>query len=331
MKRSSAADALLWAPDQQRLSLTVLVNHTVDKVHLDHRLKAHGVRFSPTASRNANHQYNVKAAKSVILAAGTLATAPILERSGVGGAGILSAAKVKQMVDLPGVGANLNDQPGSATSALVKKGYQNDTSVIDGRQLFGPEISLVNIDNIWPADVRRLPPVPVAEFIAESDPSVLSAPFWPLMPLSRGHIHISSANPFDYPVITPRFLTDMFDQQVAIAVARRSRELWNSAPLADLVADAYYVPPTIGPNGSDADYLKWLQNSSGGAGHWLGATAMMPRELGGVVDARLRVYGTKNLRIVDAGILPFQITSHMMSTMYAVAQRGAELILQDCE
>ncbi|KAG5988790.1 hypothetical protein E4U54_004533 [Claviceps lovelessii] len=372
MKRSSAADALLWAPGQQRLSLTVLANHTVDKVNLDQNLKANGVRFSPTLSRDSKQQYVVKAAKSVILAAGTLATAPILERSGVGKASILSAAKVKQLVDLPGVGTNLNDQPGSATSALVKEEYQNDTSLIDGRKLFAPEISLVNIDNVWSAGSSAITQslsspaslssradslvaagaavnvqgaemilnitiqlivqsrLPVAEVIAESFPSVLSAPFWPLMPLSRGHVHISSANPFDSPIIMPRFLTDMFDQQVAIALARRSRDLWNSPPLADLVADAYY-DPAIGPNGTDANYIEWLQRTAGGAAHWIGATAMLPRELGGVVDPRLRVYGTKNLRVVDAGVLPFQITSHLMSTLYAVAQRAAKLILEDCE
>ncbi|KAG6009977.1 hypothetical protein E4U21_000748 [Claviceps maximensis] len=381
MKRSSAADALLWAPGQQRSSLTVLANHTVDKVHLDQSLRANGVRFSPTLFRNSKQQYVVKAAKSVILSAGALASAPILERSGVGKASVLSAAKVKQVVHLPGVGANLNDQPGSVISALVKTEYRNDTSLIDGRKPFGPEISLVNIDNIWsavyvlirdhtgssaitqslasPASLSSRAEslvaagaavntqgaemllnmtihlivqsrLPVAEIISESYPSILSVPFWPLMPLSRGHVHISSANPFEFPVIMPRFLTDNFDQQVAIAVARRLRDLWNSPPLTGLVADAYYVP-AIGPDGTDADYLKWLQNSSVGASHWVGATAMLPRKLGGVVDSRLRVYGTKNLRVVDSGILPFQITSHLMSTMYAVAQRAADLILQDCE
>ncbi|KAG6084690.1 hypothetical protein E4U33_003005 [Claviceps sp. LM78 group G4] len=372
MKRSSAADALLWAPSEQRSSLTVLANHTVDKVNFGRDLKANGVRFSPTLFRNAEQQFNVKAVKSVILAAGTLATAPILERSGVGKTRVLSAAKVKQVVDLPGVGANLNDQPGTATSALVKKKYRNDTSLIDGRILFAPEISLVNIENIWPAGSSAISSTltshasllsravslvkagaavnvegammilnstiqlivlsrqPVAEVIAESYPSILSAPFWPLMPLSRGHIHISSANPFDFPVIVPRFLTDIFDQQVAVTVARRSRDLWTSPPLAHLVADAYHHP-RIGPNGTDADYLAWFQGKAGGAGHWIGATAMLPRELGGVVDPRLRVYGTKSLRVVDAGVLPFQVTSHMMSTLYAVAQRAADLILQDCE
>ncbi|KAG6041914.1 hypothetical protein E4U41_000402 [Claviceps citrina] len=370
MRRSSAADALLWAPSQQRVSLTVLANHTVHRVRFDQGLKARGVSFSPTLSRNTDAIFNVKAARSVILAAGTLATSPILERSGVGKAEILSAVKVKRLVDLPGVGANLNDQPGTSTSALVKTEFQNDTSLTDRLKHFGPEISLVNIDNIWSAgssaiaESLALPAslssradslvaagaavnvqgaemilnatiqliiksrLPVAEFIAGSFPSIFNAPFWPLMPLSRGHVHISSSNPFDFPVITPRFLTDVFDQQVAVAVARRSRDLWNSPPLADFVADAY-LDPKIGPNGTDAEYLDWIQKKMGGASHWIGATAMLPRELGGVVDSRLRVYGTKNLRVVDAGVLPFPITSHTMSTLYAVALRAAELILQD--
>lgn len=106
--RSSAADALLWAPSQQRQSLTVLANHTVTKVTFDKHLKATGVTFASSHTKGKGAIYSVRARKSVILAAGTLASAPILERSGVGKHSVLSAAKVKQLVDLPGVGANLN-------------------------------------------------------------------------------------------------------------------------------------------------------------------------------------------------------------------------------
>lgn len=106
--RSSAADALLWAPDQQRTTLTVLANHTVAKVTFDKDLRATGVLFASSLARDEGRLYTVKARKSVILSAGTLATPAILERSGVGRASVLSAANVAQLIDLPGVGVNLN-------------------------------------------------------------------------------------------------------------------------------------------------------------------------------------------------------------------------------
>lgn len=178
-RRSSAADGLLWAANQQRDCLTVLATHKVAKVVFDEAMTATGVSFaSNNGSSPSPNLFNVYASKGVILSAGSLASGPILERSGIGRADILSAAGVKQMVDLPGVGSNLNasscspiskhgtplsewvntytpnsaqDQPGTSSSALVSEAYQNDTSIIDGRNLFAPEISLVNVDEIWGA------------------------------------------------------------------------------------------------------------------------------------------------------------------------------------
>ncbi|KAM3434727.1 hypothetical protein MY4824_005236 [Beauveria thailandica] len=323
MRRCSAADALLWAPSQQRQALTVLANHTVTRVLFDHDKAAREVAFADSTSTNLNRRiYQVRARKSVILAAGALGSAPILERSGIGNPNILSAAKIQQVVDLPGVGANLNDQPGSAVSALVSERYHNDTSIIDGRNIFAPEVSLVNIDQIWSS-------MPVAEVIAESKPTALNAPFWPLMPLSRGHIHIASSDPFQNAIITPRFLTDTFDQVVGVAVARRIRNLFSNKAFHGVVEDAYQYPP-LGLNATDSEYLDWFKDTASGASHWIGSTAMLPRALGGVVDSRLRVYGTRNIHVVDAGILPFQLTSHTMSTLYAVAQRAAQIIVEDC-
>lgn len=56
--------------------------------------------------------------------------------------------------------------------------------------------------------------------------------------------------------------------------------------------------------------------------HHLGTAAMTPRALGGVVDpANLKVYGTTNLRVVDASVIPIQFAAQPQATIYAIAER----------
>ena len=61
--------------------------------------------------------------------------------------------------------------------------------------------------------------------------------------------------------------------------------------------------------------------------HVLGTAAMLSHELGGVVDEELRVYRTDNVRVVDASVIPLQVTGHLVSTIYAIAGRAADIIL----
>ena len=60
--------------------------------------------------------------------------------------------------------------------------------------------------------------------------------------------------------------------------------------------------------------------------HPMGTAAMMSRELGGVLDPTLTVYGAANLRVVDASVLPIQVSGHTIATLYAVAERAADII-----
>ena len=56
---------------------------------------------------------------------------------------------------------------------------------------------------------------------------------------------------------------------------------------------------------------------------------MMPKELGGVVNNRLKVHGTANIRVVNASISRFQVSGHLSSTVYAVAEKAVEPIKED--
>lgn len=60
--------------------------------------------------------------------------------------------------------------------------------------------------------------------------------------------------------------------------------------------------------------------------HPSGTTAMMPLALGGVVNTELLVYGTDNVRVVDAGVMPLIPGAHLQAGVYAVAERAADII-----
>jgi choline dehydrogenase-like flavoprotein len=53
---------------------------------------------------------------------------------------------------------------------------------------------------------------------------------------------------------------------------------------------------------------------------------MMPKELGGVVDSNLKVHGAVNVRVVDASVMPTQVSGHLSSTIYAIAEKAADII-----
>jgi choline dehydrogenase-like flavoprotein len=58
----------------------------------------------------------------------------------------------------------------------------------------------------------------------------------------------------------------------------------------------------------------------------LSIPALTPWLVVGVVNAQLKVYDTTNLRVVDASAMPTQISAHLMSTLYGIAEKAADLI-----
>ena len=63
--------------------------------------------------------------------------------------------------------------------------------------------------------------------------------------------------------------------------------------------------------------------------HYAGSCAMLPEDKAGVVDTRLKVHGINNLRIVDSSVVPIITTGNLQSTVYAIAEKAADLIKAD--
>jgi choline dehydrogenase len=136
-------------------------------------------------------------------------------------------------------------------------------------------------------------------------------------PLSRGTVQISSSDPFTAPSIDPRWLINPFDRQIMIAAMQFNQKILDTAPILELM-------PSYGsiPQDATADDLNTiLQDSIGTEYHYSGTCAMLPLDLGGVVDANLLVYGTDNLRVVDTSIFPLVPTAHLSAVVYAVAEK----------
>lgn len=142
-----------------------------------------------------------------------------------------------------------------------------------------------------------------------------------ISPLSRGNVTISSADMADPPVINPNWLSDPTDQEMAIQSFRRSREIWSIlASLNVTVGTAEYLP---GLNvTSDAAILAYIQASLMTIWH-AAATCKMgsSNDSMAVIDSQARVYGTQNLRVVDASSFPFLPPGHPQSTIYALAEK----------
>ncbi|KAF3402984.1 Oxygen-dependent choline dehydrogenase [Talaromyces pinophilus] len=146
------------------------------------------------------------------------------------------------------------------------------------------------------------------------------------VPFSRGYTHISSSDAKDEPTIDPKFFSHPLDIEIMARNLLDVERMHSVKPLDE------YIKPQGRRNHPDAfltdieSAKKYLRDTASTAFHSCGTAAMLPRDEGGVVDEKLRVYGTSNLRIVDASIFPVIPGSNLMTTTYAVAERAADII-----
>ena len=153
--------------------------------------------------------------------------------------------------------------------------------------------------------------------------------YWGLLPFSRGNIHIQSSNASAPASINPNYFMLDWDMKQQIGTAKMARAVADAAPFKDLhTAEILPGLAQVSANASDSEWADWLKSTYRSNFHYISTAAMMSEELGGVVDSDHLVYGTANVRVVDASVLPFQVSGHLTSTLYALAERAAERIKQ---
>ncbi|KXT14014.1 hypothetical protein AC579_8849 [Pseudocercospora musae] len=176
-------------------------------------------------------------------------------------------------------------------------------------------------------------PVPVVELFSGQaiNNTTVNMEFWPLIPLSRGSCHIAGSNAdlaAQEPFIDVNWFMLEWDWDIYIASGRFVRKLFATPPLANFTTEETQPGLDNLPiDASDDEWRDYWSDNFRAGWHGVGTAAMLPRKWGGVVNGDLKVYGTSNVRVVDASAVPFNMGGHPTSTMYALAERAAHLIL----
>lgn len=127
--------------------------------------------------------------------------------------------------------------------------------------------------------------------------------FWGTMPFARGSVHINAAaSPVGgnqaaaafLPLADPAYWMFDYDTSLQVAASRYVRKLYlHTAPLRDLVAsEGYPGLGAVAEGAGDDEWARWSKRHMRSAYHGIGSAIMLPREKGGMVDPRCRVYGT---------------------------------------
>lgn len=156
-------------------------------------------------------------------------------------------------------------------------------------------------------------------------------------PLSRGTVRPASRDIFGPPpLVDPRYCSEPFDCLVLARALLFNCALVRTRAMAELqpvAQEPYFCPEDMSGNNTteprnvtDGRMLELARRFLATEFHPSGSTAMLPLDLGGVVDTELRVYGTQGLRVVDAGVMPMVLGAHLQAAVYAIAERAADVI-----
>ncbi|MFM6830155.1 MAG: GMC family oxidoreductase [Novosphingobium sp.] len=335
-------------PVEGRHNLTVATHTAVSRVVIENG-RATGVM---TEANGAQRLHTAR--REVILSAGVYGSPQLLQLSGVGPGAALQALGVPVLKDLPAVGQNLADHqkfgvsfdlpghPGTNREFFGWRLYRNALQYFltgtghlarVGMPITGLYAS-EGTDPAWP-DFQ----VAAAPFAMRTINEMAARPGSPLTPnpgltfsgyhlrpRSRGTVTLTSPDFRDAPVIDPAIWADPYDKAKATELFKLFRAIASSDPLKPFIGAERM--PGAGVQDDDAITAELAKMVEGGL-HGTGTCAMGTSAATSVTDARARVHGISGLRVVDCSIMPTPVSGNTNGPAIAVAQRAAELILED--
>ncbi|KAJ7587562.1 alcohol oxidase [Mycena floridula] len=144
-------------------------------------------------------------------------------------------------------------------------------------------------------------------------------------PFSRGSIHAISNDPSMDPAFDPHYFEHNFDLQIFVEMVKFTRKLAKTQPLSQILESGDSVNPPMSIQ-TDAELLDWVKGCISTTWHTTSSLSMLPLDKGGVVDPRLKVYGTSNIRVVDLSIVPLHFSGHSQVTAYVIGEIAADII-----
>src|SRR4051794_29192883 len=324
--RCSTAAAFL-RPALERPNLHVETNLQA------HRLMIERGRAVGVAGARLGEPFEALAEREVVLSAGAYNSPQLLMLSGVGPAEHLAMREIQVLVDLPGVGQNLQDHINSGViyttdepvSLLV--GLEPEHQLEFAEQGRGPLTSNVaEAGGFWRSrpgldapdlQFHAAPVMFVDEGLGDPVAHGMSFGACLLTPKSRGSVTLRSADPTAKPWIRHEFLSDPDDVDVMLDGLEMTMDIARAPALA-----RYCKEPFVAPSSGERDVLReHLARRSQTLYHPVGTCAM-----GSVVDSDLRVQGVEALRVVDASVMPTVTRGNTNAPTIAVAEKAADLI-----
>ncbi|OQU98853.1 hypothetical protein CLAIMM_04571 [Cladophialophora immunda] len=343
-KRSYAARGY-FQPNEHRPNLKVITETVVARVVLENK-KATGVEFIHNGQK-----HTVKAKREVIVCGGTINSPQILEMSGIGNPEILRAAGVECLVDLPSVGENYQDHAATAAVYQLADGQMSADSIYKPEVMAaaqkalveeqgGPLTAIQSVQGFFPCTMF-LEDGELDQTIKSIESAKAKTPFqrkqWDqvishlksnksanlqlVFIAATGNLH---EGPGDQSKLPPQLPGQEADVAVLAAGLKFVEKTASSPSLKDKLSHRIGPEPDKFPLDSVQSRRAAVREHVLGEYHSCGSCAM-----GDTVDSRLRVKGVQNLRVADASVFPNNVSGNILSSVYMIAEKAADMIKED--